>query len=376
MSMRIVSRAAAMAFLLTLPAAAAETAPRATYTRNVAIVLYDGVEILDFAGPSEVFKAAAGFGRAGVTQAFRVYTVAASREPLVSQGFVKILPEFTFEDAPTPDLIVFPGGSSDRLTENPKAMAWATKAMNAAEVTLTVCTGAFVPAKAGLLDGLDVTTYYGAIEGLKKEAPKARVQDGRRFIDNGKIVTTAGVSAGIDGSLHVVARLLGRVVADRTARYMEYRWTPDSYLAEQYPLLNPSLDAQGRAMQQAQILEEGKDLQGAEEAWRAILAKDPKNAFAWYRLGFALHGMGKLDAAADAAIKAAESPEMRGRALFNVACARAVQGRKAEALEALRGAVDAGFKESWWLKNEPDLASIRSEPGFAAILAKVGGDQG
>ena len=376
MSMRIVSRAAAMAFLLTLPAAAAETAPRATYTRNVAIVLYDGVEILDFAGPSEVFKAAAGFGRAGVTPAFRVYTVAASREPLVSQGFVKILPEFTFEDAPTPDLIVFPGGSSDRLTENPKAMAWATKAMNAAEVTLTVCTGAFVPAKAGLLDGLDVTTYYGAIEGLKKEAPKARVQDGRRFIDNGKIVTTAGVSAGIDGSLHVVARLLGRVVADRPARYMEYRWTPDSYLAEQYPLLNPSLDAQGRAMQQAQILEEGKDLQGAEEAWRAILAKDPKNAFAWYRLGFALHGMGKLDAAADAAIKAAESPEMRGRALFNVACARAVQGRKAEALEALRGAVDAGFKESWWLKNEPDLASIRSEPGFAAILAKVGADQG
>jgi transcriptional regulator GlxA family with amidase domain len=356
-----------MVFLLTLPAAAAEPAPRATYTRNVAIVLYDGVEILDFAGPSEVFQAAGRFGRSGVTPAFRVYTVAVSREPLTSQGFVKIVPEFTFDDAPAPDLVVFPGGSSDRLTEDEKAMRWATKTMGAAEVTLTVCTGAFVPAKAGLLDGLDVTTYYGAIDGLKQEAPKARVQEGRRFIDNGKIVTTAG----IDGALHVVARLLGCSVADRTARYMEYRWTPESYLAEQYSLLNPSLDAAGRAMQQAMLLEEAKDFEGAAEAWRAILAKDSGNAFAWYRLGFSLHGMGKLDEAVQAANKAAESPELRGRALFNVACARAVQGRKPEALEALRGAVDAGFKESWYLKNEPDLASIRSDPGFAAILAKL-----
>jgi putative intracellular protease/amidase len=318
-----------------------------------------------------VFQAAARFGGSGLTPAFRVYTVAASREPLTSQGFVKIVPEFTFEDAPAPDLVVFPGGSSDRLTENENAMAWAKKTMAAAEVTLTVCTGAFVPARAGLLDGLDVTTYYGAIEGLKREAPKARVQEGRRFIDNGRIVTTAGVSAGIDGALHVVARLLGRAVADRTARYMEYRWTPESYLAENYALLNPSLDAQGRAMQQASLLAEAKDFEAAAEAWRAILAKDPANAVAWYLLGFSLHSMGKLDEAVAAATKAADSPEMRARALYSVACARALQGKKTEALEALRKAVDAGFKESWSLKNDPDLASIRSEPGFTAILAEL-----
>jgi putative intracellular protease/amidase len=371
MSLLKISVLSLVAFAPVFPLGAAETPKRATYTRNVAIVLYDGVEVLDFAGPAEVFQAAGGFGRAGTERAFRVYTVAASREPVLSQGFVKVVPEFTFEDAPKPDLVVFPGGGSDAITESEKAMAWAKETMESAEVTLTVCTGAFIPAKAGLLDGLDVTTYYGAIDGLRKQAPKARVQDGRRFIDNGRIVTTAGVSAGIDGSLHVVARLLGRVIADRTARYMEYRWTPDSYLADSYALLNPSLDARGRAMQQAQILEEAKDYAGAADAWRAILRDDDANAFAWYRLGHALHGMGQLDEAVEAANKAARSPEMRGRALFNVACARAVQGRKGDALAALQAAVDAGFKEAWSLKNDPDLASIRTEPGFAAILAKL-----
>lgn len=365
-------KAAAMALVLTAPALAGEPEKRTTYTRNVAIVLYDGVEILDFAGPAEVFQAAGGFGRSANERAFRVYTVAVSREPLLSQGFVKIVPEFTFDDAPAPDLVVFPGGSSNRLTDSDRAMAWAKKTMAAAEVTLTVCTGAFVPARAGLLDGLDVTTYYGAIEGLKREAPKARVQEGRRFIDNGKIVTTAGVSAGIDGALHVVARLLGRAVADRTARYMEYRWTPESYLADDYALLNPSLDADGRAMQQATLLEESKDYVGAVAAWRAILAQDDANAFAWYRLGYAYHSMGKLEDAVKAAQEAAKDPEMRGQALYNVACARAVQGKKTEALDALRGAVAAGFKESWSLENDPDLASIRSDPGFTAILADLG----
>jgi putative intracellular protease/amidase len=351
-------RTAVLSLLLFSPASAAEAPKRATYTRNVAIVLYEGVEILDFAGPAEVFHAAGRFGRAGTERAFRVYTVAASREPITSQGFVRIVPEFTFEDAPAPDLVVFPGGGSDRLTEDPKAMAWASRTMGAAEVTLTVCTGAFVPAKAGLLDGLTVTTYYGAIDGLRQAAPKANVQEGRRFVDNGRIVTTAGVSAGIDGALHVVARLLGRAVADRTARYMEYRWTPDSHLAENYSLLNS-------------LLEESKDFEGAAAAWRAMLATDPANGFAWYRLGFSLHSMGKYDEAVEAAKKAAEFPETRAGALYNVACARAAQGKKSEALDALKGAVDAGFREAWMLENDPDLASIRTEPGFAEILGKI-----
>jgi transcriptional regulator GlxA family with amidase domain len=206
-------------------------APSSPAKRNVAIVLYEGVELLDFAGPGEVFAAAA----VGGEPAFRVYTVATSKTPLTSQGFVKIIPDFTIDDAPHPDVIVLPGGSSSALTNDARFMAWARKALDGAEVSMSVCTGAFVLAKAGLLDGRVATTWFGAIDRLRKAAPNATVQEGRRFVDQGRIVTTAGVSAGIDGALHVVARLLGRGVADQTARYMEYRWSPEPYLVETYP---------------------------------------------------------------------------------------------------------------------------------------------
>jgi transcriptional regulator GlxA family with amidase domain len=238
-----------MALAAAGPAAAADTP--GSRTRNVAVVLYEGVEVLDFAGPAEVFAAAAGRAGTGDRPAFRAYTMAATRDPIVSQGFVRILPEFSIDDAPRPDVLVLPGGSSGRLTSDPRFMAWVTKAMQEAEVTLTVCTGAFVAAKAGALDGKTVTTWYDAIERLRQAAPRATVQEGRRFVDNGSIVTTAGVSAGIDGALHVVARLVGRSAADRTARYMEYHWAPESYLARSYSYLNPGLDAAGRAAQQA-----------------------------------------------------------------------------------------------------------------------------
>ena len=219
----------ALAVLLLAPAATSA----APATRNVAIVLYEGVEILDFAGPSEVFKAAAGMVE-GDTPAFRPYTVAATKAPVTSQGFVRITPEFSVDDAPRPDIVVIPGGNSKALLDEPRFMAWAGRALAEDEVTLTVCTGAFVAARLGVLDGRSATTWYGAVERLQKAAPKVNVQEGRRFVDSGRIVTTAGVSTSIDGALHVVSRLLGRAAADRTARYMEYHWTPEPYLAEHY----------------------------------------------------------------------------------------------------------------------------------------------
>jgi transcriptional regulator GlxA family with amidase domain len=238
------------------------------YTRNVAIVLYDGVELLDFAGPGEVFQAAGSFSAHASQRGFNVFTVAVSKKPLVSQRFLDIVPDYSIEDAPKPDVLVIPGGSTNALLEDAAFMSWAARVSREAELTLTVCTGAWVPGKLGLLDGKVATTWYGAIEDFRKAVPKATVQEGRRFVDNGSLITTAGVSAGIDGALHAVARLTGRAVADKTARYMEYHWTPEPYLAKAYSYLNPSLDEAGRAAQQEKLLAEEKESAAAARAAR------------------------------------------------------------------------------------------------------------
>lgn len=189
--------------------------------QRVAIVLYPGVELLDFAGPGEVFSAAG----------FRVFTVAVSDQPLVSQGFVRITPQFAMADSPQPDIVVIPGGDVSSLLDSPQAMAWLDKAAKEGQHVLSVCNGALVLAKLGLLDGLEATTHHGSFRSLRSMAPNTIVHEDRRFVDNGKIITSAGVSAGIDGSLHLVSRLLGEGAAKRTARYMEYDWRPEDFAA-------------------------------------------------------------------------------------------------------------------------------------------------
>ncbi len=187
--------------------------------RNVAVFLFDGVELLDFGGPGEVFAA---------TEGFNVYTVAATADPIVSQGFVRITPEYTIDNSPSPDILILPGGATGGPLRDEKVMEWIRAAADDLEVALSVCTGAFLLAKAGLLEGLKATTWHGAIDNFREFAPHTTVLENTRWVDNGKMVTTAGVSAGIDGALHVVARLKGEEVAARTARYMEYdKWVPE-----------------------------------------------------------------------------------------------------------------------------------------------------
>ena len=188
--------------------------------RNVAILLYDGVELLDFAGPGEVFAAAAS-GRA-----FNVYTVAASEATVMSQGFVQVKPEFTFENSPQPDILLVPGGAARNVVRDEKSMAWIEK-VAADAITLSVCNGAFVLASAGLLDGKEATTHHGSIDALRRIEGIVKVHDDRRFVDNGSVITSAGVSAGIDMSLYLVERLLGPERATGVARYMEYDWSPE-----------------------------------------------------------------------------------------------------------------------------------------------------
>src|SRR5262249_6080617 len=157
----------------------------------------------------------------------RVYTVGETAAPLHSQGFLTVKPQFTIADCPKPDIIVIPGGHTNILLRSPAFMAWVRARAKDTEIMFSVCTGAFVLAQAGLLDGLEATPHASSLSGLK-EFPRIKVREHRRVVDNGKIVTTAGVSAGIDGALHLVARLCGLETATRTATYMQYHWVPEA----------------------------------------------------------------------------------------------------------------------------------------------------
>jgi transcriptional regulator GlxA family with amidase domain len=348
--------------------AAAEARP---YTKNVAIVLYDGVEILDFAGPAEVFASASRYGTNGSENAFRVYTVSKTKDPLLSQGFVRITPEYSFEDSPKPDILVLPGGGGADLAKDPAWMEWIRTTGGGAEHVLTVCTGAFLAGKAGLLDGIEATTWYNAVPFLAEQFPNTRVQPGRRFVDSGKMITTAGVSAGIDGSLHLVARLLGKYVADRTAEYMEYKWSPESYLSARYAQLNPQLDEHGRALQQASIaVREGRP-EEAIATYRSLTAKDKNDAAAWLALGRTLHNLKRYDEAIVAHREAAKGESQRGVSLYNLACGYALTGQREKALEAAAQAIEAGFRARWAYEEEPDLDAIRGDARFQALLARL-----
>lgn len=340
------------------------------YTRNVAIVLYRNVQPLDWTGPYEVYKDAGGFGAVGGERAFNVYTVSKSDAPLDGQG-LQIKPTYSIRNAPKPDIVVFPGGpASTEINDDPEFFAWAKQAATEAEIAQSVCTGAFVLGKAGLLDGLTVTTFYGAIDGLRQAYPKADVKDGLRYADNGRIVTTAGISAGIDGSLHVVARLLGRRVADQTARYMEYHWTPESYLARGYQYLNPSTDERGRLLQTASMRAEEKNVAEAVKLYRQALEQDPNDGAVWLALGTALHGSKQYVEAAQAFVAAAKGAEgyRLQEALVNAAGAYAQAGRLDDGIDFLEKAYAAGYGDRQAVSHDPDLAPLKNHPRLQGIL--------
>lgn len=184
--------------------------------RTVGLLVFEGVELLDFAGPAEVFIVA------GEGRLFRVVTIAASRAPLRTMGGVTLVPEASYADAPPLDVVVVPGG--DLRQVGPDGVAWLAQASARAEVTLSVCFGAFLLAKAGLLKGLEATTHAWGQARLRAAEPTCTVVAGQRFVDAGRIVSTAGVTAGIDGALHLVERFHGAQQARWTGQqWMEHR---------------------------------------------------------------------------------------------------------------------------------------------------------
>lgn len=190
--------------------------------RTVAILIFDDVELLDFAGPFEVFSSAR-----NITGAHEllmdVFAVAEGDAPVRCRNGLVVQPAHTLASCPPADVLVVPGGAGTRVVEGRESVIdWLRERSAAAELTASVCTGSFLLARAGLLSGLPAITHWEAVQELRERYPDISVQEDQRYVDAGQVVTGAGVSAGIDLALHVVARLYGPSVARATALGIEY----------------------------------------------------------------------------------------------------------------------------------------------------------
>lgn len=188
---------------------------------TVAVLLFDGAEVIDFAGPWEVF------GQAH----FKVFSVSEKKTPINAVFGQKLTADYTFANSPKADILLVPGGGVSQALDNPQLIKWVQQNAKEAKHVMSVCTGAFILAKAGLLDGLTATTIRNAIDGLGKFSPKTKVVYDKRYVDNGKIITTAGLSSGIDGAFHLVSKINGKGEAQSAALHLEYQWDPDSKFA-------------------------------------------------------------------------------------------------------------------------------------------------
>ena len=184
----------------------------------VAILVSDGAVVIDFAGPWEVFQDVRLPSRPN-DMPFRLYTVSESAKPVRASGGMQIIPDYDFSNAPAPEVIVIPA----QHDPSEAALEWIRKSAKKADLTMSVCTGAFVLAKTGLLSGKSATTHHGAFTAFAMSFPDVQLKRGARFVEDGKLATAGGLSSGIDLALRVVERYYGREVAQATAFQMEYQ---------------------------------------------------------------------------------------------------------------------------------------------------------
>jgi YHS domain-containing protein/putative intracellular protease/amidase len=200
--------------------------PPAQGSIPVAFLISEGAQVIDFTGPWEVFQDVMVPGRPD--RPFHLYTVSESTAPIHASGGMKIVPDYSFENAPEPKVIVIPAQSKP----SEATLEWIRKSTKTTDVTMSVCTGAFVLARTGLLSARAATTYHGAFVRFADEFPDIHLKRGARFVEDGNLATAGGLSSGIDLALRVVERYFGREVAQQTAYDMEYQgqgWmNPDS----------------------------------------------------------------------------------------------------------------------------------------------------
>lgn len=195
---------------------------------QVVILAFDDVEALDLAGPYEVFTTATRMQQRVQPEApprFQVCCVARDRRAVRMRAGLPILPAHDFAEVPQPDILIVPGGVVDGALACRATLDWIARASREAGIVASVCTGAFLLAAAGVIDSGPVTTHWEDIGDLRRAYPALEVREGERWVDRGRILTSAGITAGIDMSLHLVARLAGQALAERTARQMDFAWT-------------------------------------------------------------------------------------------------------------------------------------------------------
>ena len=198
--------------------------------KRVGILVFPEVEILDFCGPFEVFSVTRldESKRRDEPSPFEVVVVAETAEPVIATGGLRVLPDHDVASCPPLDLLVVPGGwGTRRLVQNDKVVGWIRERAKEVELAASVCTGSFLYGQAGLLDGRRATTHWLSLDRMEQAFPAVHVVRDQHVVEDGSIVTSAGIAAGIDLALRIVARIHGEAVARATARYMEYPY-PDN----------------------------------------------------------------------------------------------------------------------------------------------------
>jgi transcriptional regulator GlxA family with amidase domain len=198
--------------------------------KRVGIVLFENIEVLDFCGPFEVFSVVRlnEGKRREEPSPFEVLLVAEKSGPVTTTGSMKVIPDCSFETCPKLDVLLVPGGWGTRKEiENATMLEWLRQRAPEVETLTSVCTGSMLLGFAGLLDGLQATTHWRSLDWMRDSFPAVSVQYDKHVVEDGRVVTSAGISAGIDMALKVVARYCGEQTARATARHMEYPY-PDN----------------------------------------------------------------------------------------------------------------------------------------------------
>jgi len=305
---------------------------------------------------------------------------------------LRVQADYSVADAPTPDILVLPGGQSRGFTRSDAGMAWVRKVAARNELSMSVCSGAFILAQLGLLDGRPATTHWGAVPGLRSAFPKVKVKTDVRFVDDGRVVTTAGVSAGIDGALHVVQRLLGDDDAWETARYMQYVWEPQesaSLTAPQKEALRALVFQDGEravSLLSAQAVKAPKDIRILSRLGRArLLHGETKAGIQTLESAVALGdlrpitltalGDAQLAISANAAAERTFAELVRQRGAdtdaYQLACAQGRQGKVDAAIDSLGKAVALGFRDRGLADGDADLSAVRGDPRYAQLFVRA-----